>query len=101
MQFQNASANMYALGDVCGKFELTPVAIAAGRALAHRLFGNQPTSRLVYENIPTVVFSHPPIGTVGMTEGGLVHEGHTDPDSVLPPLPSLLSGHVCHTQRRL
>lgn len=70
-QFQNAAANMYALGDVCGKFELTPVAIAAGRALAHRLFGGLPNSRLVYENIPTVVFSHPPMGTVGMTEGGL------------------------------
>ena len=71
MQFQNAAANMYALGDVCGKFELTPVAIAAGRALAHRLFGSQPNSRLVYEDIPTVVFSHPPMGTVGMTEGGV------------------------------
>ena len=75
LQFQNAAANMYALGDVCGKFELTPVAIAAGRALAHRLFGNQPNSRLVYENIPTVVFSHPPMGTVGMTEGGVTCTG--------------------------
>jgi glutathione reductase (NADPH) len=44
------------------------VAIAAGRRLADRLFGGQPERRLVYENIPSVVFSHPPIGTVGLTE---------------------------------
>jgi glutathione reductase (NADPH) len=44
------------------------VAIAAGRRLADRLFGNQPQRKLAYENIPTVVFSHPPIGTVGLTE---------------------------------
>ena len=52
---------------------LTPhlhtVAIAAGRKLAHRLFEPKPDSKLDYTNIPTVVFSHPPIGTVGMTEG--------------------------------
>ena len=45
------------------------VAIAAGRKLAHRLFHNEPESKLDYSNIPTVVFSHPPIGTVGLTEG--------------------------------
>ncbi|CAH1781325.1 unnamed protein product [Owenia fusiformis] len=68
-EFQNTSAkNIYALGDVCGKALLTPVAIAAGRKLAHRLFDNKPTWRLDYENIPTVVFSHPPVGTIGMTE---------------------------------
>jgi glutathione reductase (NADPH) len=44
------------------------VAIAAGRRLADRLFGGQPEARLEYENIPTVVFSHPPLGTVGLTE---------------------------------
>ena len=48
---------------------LSPVAIAAGRRLAHRLFDNQPESKMNYDDIPTVVFSHPPIGTVGMTEG--------------------------------
>ena len=46
-----------------------PVAIAAGRKLAHRLFDSKSDSKLDYTNIPTVVFSHPPIGTVGMTEG--------------------------------
>jgi glutathione reductase (NADPH) len=67
--FQNTNVqNMYALGDVAGKKLLTPVAIAAGRRLAHRLFDNQPESKMNYDDIPTVVFSHPPIGTVGMTE---------------------------------
>lgn len=45
------------------------VAIAAGRRLAHRLFNNEVNIRQDYENIPSVVFSHPPLGTVGLTEG--------------------------------
>jgi len=61
-------AGIYAVGDVTGRAALTPVAIAAGRRLADRLFGGMQERRLVYENIPTVIFSHPPIGTVGMTE---------------------------------
>lgn len=68
-EFQNTTRRgIYALGDVCGRALLTPVAIAAGRKLAHRLFEGKQDSRLDYENIPTVVFSHPPIGTVGLTE---------------------------------
>lgn len=68
-EFQNTSkANFYALGDVCGKALLTPVAIAAGRRLSHRLFNNEKDLKLDYSNIPTVVFSHPTIGTVGLTE---------------------------------
>ena len=59
---------IYAIGDVTERFHLTPVAIAAGRRLADRLFGGQPDRRLLYENIPTVVFSHPPIGSVCLTE---------------------------------
>lgn len=59
---------IYAVGDVTGKHTLTPVAIAAGRKLADRLFGQQPEARLDYADIPSVVFSHPPIGTVGLTE---------------------------------
>ncbi|XP_060065480.1 glutathione reductase, mitochondrial-like [Ylistrum balloti] len=67
--FQNTDAkNIYALGDVCGKALLTPVAIAAGRRLAHRLFDNKPDLKLDYNNIATVVFSHPPTGTIGLTE---------------------------------
>ena len=62
--------NVYALGDVCGFWELTPVAIAAGRRLADNLFGGPEHSQacIDYEKIPTVVFSHPPVGTIGMTE---------------------------------
>ncbi|XP_062381311.1 glutathione reductase, mitochondrial isoform X3 [Sardina pilchardus] len=68
-EFQNTTRQgIYAVGDVCGKALLTPVAIAAGRKLAHRLFENKPESKVDYSNIPTVVFAHPPIGTVGLTE---------------------------------
>ncbi len=67
--YQNTNVQgIYAIGDVTGRTPLTPVAVAAGRRLADRLFGGQPERRLEYENIPTVVFSHPPIGTVGLTE---------------------------------
>ena len=67
--FQNTNVEgIYALGDITGRAPLTPVAIAAGRRLADRLFGGKPERKLDYENIPTVVFSHPPIGTVGLTE---------------------------------
>jgi len=67
--FQNtAVAGVYAVGDVTGRYELTPVAIAAGRRLADRLFDGQTERHLEYEMIPTVIFSHPPIGTVGLTE---------------------------------
>lgn len=67
--FQNTNVpGIYALGDVTGRAALTPVAIAAGRCLAERLFGNKPGSHLDYENIPTVVFSHPVVGSVGLSE---------------------------------
>lgn len=59
---------VHAIGDVTGHAPLTPVAIAAGRRLADRLFGGMSDRCLDYSNIPTVVFSHPPIGTVGLTE---------------------------------
>ncbi len=62
------AAGIHAIGDVTGRAELTPVAIAAGRRLADRLFGGEPDRHLDYRLIPTVVFSHPPIGTVGFTE---------------------------------
>ncbi len=68
-RFQQTNvAGVYAIGDVTGCAQLTPVAIAAGRRLSDRLFGGMPERHLPYENIPTVVFSHPPIGTVGLTE---------------------------------
>jgi glutathione reductase (NADPH) len=63
-------AGVYALGDVCGSVELTPMAIAAGRRLADRLFGpaEWKDAKVSYDTVPTVVFSHPPIGTIGLTE---------------------------------
>jgi len=70
-EYSNTSADgIYALGDVVGNVELTPMAIAAGRRLADRLFGapEWKNAKVSYENVPTVVFSHPPIGTVGLTE---------------------------------
>lgn len=68
-KYQNTTAkNIYAIGDVTGHIELTPVAIAAGRRLSERLFNNKPNAFLDYTNIPTVIFSHPPIGTIGMSE---------------------------------
>jgi glutathione reductase (NADPH) len=60
--------HIYAIGDVIGRAQLTPVAIAAGRRLADRVFGGMTGRYLDYNNIPTVVFGHPPIGTVGLTE---------------------------------
>ena len=68
--FENTSVpGIYALGDVTSTgYELTPVAIAAARRLADRLFGGLKDARILYENIPTVVFSHPPLGVVGLTE---------------------------------
>lgn len=61
---------VFSIGDVQGKALLTPVAIAAGRRLSNRLYGGEQfkNDKLDYHNIPTVVFSHPPIGTVGLTE---------------------------------
>ncbi|WP_130832511.1 glutathione-disulfide reductase [[Erwinia] mediterraneensis] len=68
-KYQNTNVpGIYAVGDNTGAVELTPVAIAAGRRLSERLFNNKPDEHLDYANIPTVVFSHPPIGTVGLTE---------------------------------
>ncbi len=68
-EFQNTNVpGVYAIGDITGRTPLTPVAIAAGRRLADRLFNDQPQSRVDYENIPSVVFSHPPVATVGLTE---------------------------------
>ncbi len=59
---------IHAVGDVTGRLALTPVAVAAGRRLSERLFNARPEERLDYRNVPTVVFSHPPIGTVGLSE---------------------------------
>lgn len=74
-KFQNTNIpGIYAVGDNIGKVELTPVAVKAGRLLAERLFNNQPNAHMDYSLIPTVVFSHPTIGTLGLSEPEAVAE---------------------------
>ena len=68
-EWQNTTTpGVYAIGDVTGRATLTPVAIAAGRRLSDRSFGGKLESKLDYADIPSVVFSHPPIGSVGLSE---------------------------------
>ncbi len=68
-KFQNTNVEtIHAIGDVTGRAQLTPVAIAAGRRLSDRIWGGQEGRFLDYDNIPTVIFGHPPMGTVGLTE---------------------------------
>lgn len=69
-KYQNTNVKgIYAVGDIIeGGIELTPVAVVAGRRLSERLFNNKPNEHLDYNLVPTVVFSHPPIGTIGLTE---------------------------------
>ncbi|WP_448554094.1 glutathione-disulfide reductase [Thalassotalea montiporae] len=68
-KYQNTNVDgIYAVGDNTGRVQLTPVAVAAGRRLCERLFNNKPYEHLDYENVATVVFSHPVIGTVGLSE---------------------------------
>ena len=80
--YQNTNVEqIYAVGDVTGRRDLTPVAIAAGRRLADRLFGDEPNACLDYDNIPSVIFSHPPIGTVALTEDEAV--ARFGPDQIM------------------
>lgn len=68
-EYQNTTIpGIYALGDVSGEKELTPVAIKAGRTLAERLFNGKKDAKMDYDLIPTVVFSHPAIGSIGLTQ---------------------------------
>ncbi|WP_339719295.1 glutathione-disulfide reductase [uncultured Pseudoalteromonas sp.] len=71
-EFQNTTAkNVYAVGDIIENgIELTPVAVKAGRTLSERLFNKELPDdlKMDYSLVPTVVFSHPPIGTIGLTE---------------------------------
>lgn len=87
---------IYAIGDVTSRMALTPVAIAAGRKLADRLFDDQPDAFLDYENIPSVVFSHPPLASVGLSEEG-ARELHGDAvrcySAQFTPMQLALSAH--------
>jgi glutathione reductase (NADPH) len=93
-----------AVGDVTERPQLTPVAVAAGRRLADRLFGQQPDSRLDYENIPTVVFAEPPLAMIGMTEAQ-AREFHGDQVHVyrarFTPLQWAVAGHSVPTLMKI
>jgi glutathione reductase (NADPH) len=65
---QSTCDSIYAVGDVTNRIQLTPVAIREGQAFADTIFGNKPT-QVDYDNVPAAVFSHPPLASVGMTEG--------------------------------
>ena len=74
-EYQNTVVDgIYALGDVTGEKELTPVAIKAGRTLSERIFNGKTNAKMDYTTIPTIVFSHPAIGTVGLTEDQAIKE---------------------------
>ncbi|QIK36870.1 glutathione-disulfide reductase [Caldichromatium japonicum] len=104
-EYQNTQVpGIYAIGDVAGREPLTPVAIAAGRRLAERLFNNKPEVRLDYDNIPTVVFAHPPVGKVGLTEPQ-AHERYGDTLSIyetqFTPMRYAISAHGYRTAMKL
>ncbi|MGX7092352.1 glutathione-disulfide reductase [Hutsoniella sourekii] len=67
-QHETQAKGVYAIGDVVKRVDLTPVAIRAGRQISEYLFNQADSSAIDYENIPSVIFSHPTIGTIGMTE---------------------------------
>ncbi|AND79175.1 glutathione-disulfide reductase [Streptococcus pantholopis] len=97
--YENTSVEgIYALGDVNGKLELTPVAIAAGRRLSERLFNNKPDEKLDYTNVPTVIFSHPPMGSVGLSEEAAVAQ--FGKDNIKTYTSSFVSMYTAITSRR-
>ena len=100
--FQTKEPSIYALGDMTGGWELTPVAIGEAMAFAQTQFGGQP-SRMDYDCIPTAVFSQPPIGTVGMTEEAAVAAGHRIEvyESNFRPLKHTVSGSEERTYMKL
>jgi len=103
--YQNTNQpHIFALGDITGRAPLTPVAIAAGRRLADRLYNGQTDRHLDYQNIATVVFSHPPVGTVGLTEEAAL-EKHGDAIKIyqtsFTAMYNAISGHATPTAMKL
>tara|TARA_R110000772_G_scaffold215694_2_gene326180 strand:+ start:22943 stop:24328 length:1386 start_codon:yes stop_codon:yes gene_type:complete len=99
--FKTSVDSIYALGDVIDRVQLTPVALAEGMAVAHTLFGGKPTT-VDYANIPTAVFSTPPVGTVGLTE----EQARRDREVVIyqshfRPMKYTLSGRDEHTMMKM
>jgi glutathione reductase (NADPH) len=103
-EYQNTNVpGIYAIGDITGRTPLTPVAIAAGRRLADRLFRDMPQSKVDYDNIPSVVFAHPPVGTVGLTEQQARerHDKVTVYKTDFTPMRHALSDHGVTTAMKL
>ncbi len=98
--YQNTNIDgIYAVGDITGRAALTPVAIGAGRRLSDRLFGKMPGRHLDYRNIPTVVFSHPPIGTVGLTEAEAHAEYGADTKTYVSTFTPMYHAFTRHKQK--
>ncbi len=102
--YQNTNVpGIYAIGDITGRVPLTPVAIAAGRRLAERLFADRPDSRVDYQNVPSVVFAHPPVGAVGLSEQA-ARERHAEVtvyQTAFTPMRHALSDHGTTTAMKL
>src|SRR5436309_880007 len=95
--------NIYAVGDVTDRLNLTPVAIAEGRAIAETLYNNNPI-KMDHENVPTAVFSQPPIGTVGLSEEQARRQYGDDVDiycAHFKPMKNTLSGRDERTFMKL
>ncbi|MCU1729435.1 glutathione-disulfide reductase [Pseudomonas sp. 7P_10.2_Bac1] len=75
-QYQSTEPSILAIGDVIGRVQLTPVALAEGMAVARRLFKPEQYRPVDYRMIPTAVFSLPNIGTVGLSEEQAIEDGH-------------------------
>lgn len=102
--YQNTAVpGVYAIGDVTGRVPLTPVAIAAGRHLADRLFGGVRGAKVDYDNVPSVVFAHPPVGSVGLSEpeARAQHERVTVYQTRFTPMRHALSVHPTETAMKL
>ncbi|MGB1309709.1 MAG: glutathione-disulfide reductase [Leucothrix sp.] len=96
--------HIFALGDIIGKAPLTPVAIAAGRRMGDRLYGNKPNRKMSYDDIATVMFTHPPIATMGLSEEA-AKETHGDAVKVYTtdfvPMYHSLTKHPVKTHMKL
>lgn len=99
-KFQNTSQkNIYAVGDITDEVALTPVAVSAGRQLSERLFNGKLNAQLDAENIPTVIFSHPPIGTVGLSEEHAIQKyGAENIESYVSSFTSMYTAVTEHRQ---
>jgi len=102
---QTQVPNIYAIGDVTGQAQLTPVAIRAGRYLAERLYNNQPELKMDLSKVPTVVFSHPPVGVIGLAEHDARKQyGHDNVQvysSVFTPMRYAFTEHQIKTALKL